>query len=1007
MPPDHAAVSGDPLIDPLSLDGAGFSGVTFPLAPVEGELSLAARTARAWTGPDGEHRLLLTGGVDLHLGLNRFAADRAAVWIAETGTPDTYQVFAYLDNAGAPSGDAAASLQASRLPVRAVVRSVGGVRLRVESLDRGRPVDPLVPESERALAARLRAQVGVELWAGVTDPAQPDAPLPNLPLPPAGVVEGSRPFADSERDALLNSVGVSSDQSAPIFPETGVFSFDAGSITANAGDDDSRPSIVMTGGVTAQFWDRATGRTLEFRAQRVVAFLRRGVADTSRVDAASLDGLYLEGAVIASDTDYTLRGEQLYYDITRNRALVLDAVFWTYSRELGAPLYLRADQIRQLAVDEFRADRARIANTRFFEPDFSVGASSVTLSREPSRGGTRTVVDARDITLRAGPLPFFYFPVYKGDPSEIPLRAVALSGRTGSGTGVLTDWSTAGLLGIDSPAGFAAATLIDYYTERGFAFGQRFSWSGERREGYLFAYILPEDGGEDPTPSGTDLDAGDTTRGTIVGAHRVRLDGIWSAFLEVAYFSDETFADAVPDRLPEDPRVGAHEPTNRLALSRTKDDTLVRLDIKANANDFTPNQSILTSDGYTVDRLPELSGFIIGRDLLAETNPGLLSYFGEGRLGALRLRFVEPTAEEFGFDTPSRSRLAFGVEPDESLGDRLRASGLDEDLVTRFDTRHEISAQLEAGAIKITPFATGRATVYDTDFSGFSPNEQDNARLWGSVGTRFWTSAQRIYDGVESRLLGIHRLRHIVEPSITAWHAGTTVDAADLPVFDENVESIGEGTFTRIGFDQTFQTKRGGPGRWRTVDLLRLGSEVVIASDDVDSQSPYPFWHEGRPELSNPGDFARQTLAWQATDAVGFAGETVYDFGTSQQSRSSIGMLYQHNPKLVASAELRFLNPNDRTYVDLGGRYNLTRKYDAAFSTVYDTDRGDLQTVSLTLDRAFPNALLSAGFRYDDVSGVTSFNFGFSPSGVGGTRGVNLSGIGSENDRTQRSSLGG
>ena len=80
------------------------------------------------------------------------------------------------------------------------------------------------------------------------------------------------------------------------------------------------------------------------------------------------------------------------------------------------------------------------------------------------------------------------------------------------------------------------------------------------------------------------------------------------------------------------------------------------------------------------------------------------------------------------------------------------------------------------------------------------------SRLQGAAGIRASTSFERIYDGVDSSLLDVHRLRHIIEPNMTVWHSGTTVNSASLPVYDPTVEALADGTIMRFGATQTLQT---------------------------------------------------------------------------------------------------------------------------------------------------------------------------------------------------------
>ncbi len=59
------------------------------------------------------------------------------------------------------------------------------------------------------------------------------------------------------------------------------------------------------------------------------------------------------------------------------------------------------------------------------------------------------LIDAQDITLRAGDLPFFYWPRFRGDPSRVPLKDIRVENRTGSGTALRTRWNAYSLLDLE------------------------------------------------------------------------------------------------------------------------------------------------------------------------------------------------------------------------------------------------------------------------------------------------------------------------------------------------------------------------------------------------------------------------------------------------------------------------------------------------------------------------------------------------------------------------------
>ena len=991
------------------ITGRDFAGVRLPVEPVTGPILFRASKASVWTEPSAPtpvQRLFLEGDVRVVLGVHQFDAARAVVWLQKLGAGE-YQVFVYFDRVGTANADATISVAGDRLRVQGVLKVDRPIKLTTDLRREGRPADPLLREAEAALTVYL-----TELVFGTSVP-EPSSILPgvgpgvvrakprfgpglNRPFEPGAVAVGSEELAGLSRDLPPSPVR------EPIFAKTGLISFSPGRVTVVTGADEN--AVMFTDGVVVQYWDRKTGRTLQITAERAVAFLASGpLAGLAQLDADAVHGVYLEGDVIATDGKYTLRGPRMYYDVQQNRAVVIDAVFWTYDERHQLPLYVRAETIRQESADDFSAANAKLTNSAFFVPHLSIGASSVTISRKEGRGGrTRHVVDARHITLRSESMPFFYWPGYKGDPSEIPLRDLAFESSSGSGAAIKTSWDAFGLLRLKKPYWLGANILIDEFFERGPAVGTSLWWDDTKLAGRLDAYLLPYDTGTDLLTSGARIDHDGETRGMLTAEHRWALTDQWTLFGEVSYISDETFVDTFFERQAESRR----EFTNAVRLRRLDGNTTLDLTAKAAVNDFTPNEYLLQSRGYMVDKLPEVEYHRIADDLLPGAAPGLISYTSEYRAGMVAMRFVEPTAAELGLDTTTRSRKALGIEPGQSIADTLRARGLTEDGVLRFDTRHELSTQLALGPVNIVPFAVGRVTVYDDSFEGYSSGASDQYRLFGSLGVRATTTIQKVDESVESRLLDLHRIRHIIQPGVTLWTSGASIDQADLPVYDESVESLADGSVIRLSLDQTWQTKRGGPGRWRSVDVLTLSTELVLSSEDADPESPIGRFFDDRPELSNLGDFGTIDAAWQITDAFGVGVNTIYDFDASQPARTIVGTSIRHTPNFRTYADLRFINALDSTYLSAGAFYQVTPKYDIDLLGTYDDKASDLQTVRALVTRRFPNVILGVGFTHNNIKDETSFGIIIKPIGLG-AKGVQLRGVGAGSERSRSSRFGG
>ncbi len=1041
----------------VAITGRDFAGQTLTSASVSGRIAMAATSATTWlepaSGPQGAaiQRVLLEGSVTITLGSYEFHGRKALVWIQRIG-PGTqgkgeFQVFVVLDHAGAATDPSGMSLSGDRLSVQGVIDTQDPIKLRVDLRQAGRPDYSFVAEGEAILAEHLDMLINGPPPAPLPPPPPPSIPPVNPPpgddsvLPPtedtgddqqspqqppirtpedtdepvkgaegvkdeSGVVDQPRePIAD---EPITPGADLEPQQPGGILAKpSGVISISPGDVTIDADEDET--IATATGGVVIQYWDRSSGRTLEITAQNAVIFIEGGtLADLSRLDSESVHGMYLEVNVQASDGQYTLRGQKLFYDPRVDHAIVLDAVFWTYDQKRGMPLYLRAKAIRQQSREQFAASDGRLANTAFFKPHFSVGVRDVTITLkdrpvdDEGTTQTSTMVEAKNITLNAGDTPIFWWPWYKGDPTRFPLRSIGFTNSSQSGAGVTTRWDLLSLLGSPPQDNLDIELLLDGFVERGLAVGTQIKWGDEDFKGSLFAFGILSDNGQDSLVSGHRVDREGEFRGIVLAEHRWVINDKWTLFAEASQISDENFVDAYFRRQTRERR----EFASSLYLRQLDENTAFTAQTRGYFNDFIPNEYIFQSRGSGVTRLPEIAYYRQADDPLAALLPGVLSYTSEYRFSRLQLTFIEPTARELGFNTSRRSLDALGILPDVSIGDTLRARGLREDYVNRFDTRHELNAKLKLGPLNITPFAVGRFTTWDNDFTAFSANRADENRIWWALGTRVHTSVQRVFDGVESSMLDLHRLRHVIEPSVTFWHADTNVDSIDLPIYDDQVEGIAQGTVVKISLDQTFQTQRGGPGRWHEVDVVTIDTSLVISDDEGPQRSVVGRYFDYRPELSVLGDYATVDASWQLSDAITLAGRAVYDFDDDAMALLVAGFRIDHTPLFSTFGDLRVSEVQNTTFISFGAQYELTKKYRLSGLVQFDQDKTEVRRISARLERSFPNFIVGVRIGVDNATSETSFGMIVTPTGLGG-QGFGVQGIGSSSDRQQRSGFGG
>jgi LPS transport system D len=964
-----------------------FDEINFPIEAISGSILLKARGG--WVWQEGEtHRIVLDRDVDVTLAQHRFLAASANLWIRKLGS-DTergttqYQIYAVFEDMR--SQDGTITMKAKQLPVRGVIEVTTPI-----SLELGARFDerPRAKTAAFAVAQRTEAIYAQRVLGGSMPEIQPEPARPWSSAIAGNDTENGEPNTSPTGGGGLSA---SMEPSAgPIFQSSGVFSVAIGGrIVIDGASAGTGSTITADGGVTIQYQDPANRQWIDFKAERVVIYTAgdEQISGVSRLETNQIEGIYLEGGVYAGDDQWAVRAPRMYLDVVNNKAFMIDAVFWTTDQKTSMPLYVRAQSVRQIAKDEFTARKAKISNSAFFEPDLTIGISDikVTLKDVPATSSgagdgvdtqTEVAIEGRHVTLNAGPVPILWLPGFKGDPSSFPLRQITVEDTNRSGTAIKTRWNLLSLLKIDGLPGVKVDFNLDYYADRGLGVGVEGTWATAEHRGGLFSYLLVNDNGTDITPSGKRLTRDGENRGMFAFNDVWRLTKAWTVVTELSYISDEAFVPALFRRLgntTEDYR-------NRLQLERQGDNNYFAFEVRSPMNDFIVPEHLLQSPGYQVSKVPEARFVALAKDLLPEYKPGLLTYSFEARAGILRLNFSEVSAREYGFTNDTLAGDAFGTTAGASLGDKFRAMGLDESSITRLDTRHELRARFDLGPIRVVPFAVGRVTTYDNSFSVFSPSQTDDVRYWGGGGVTLSTTISKINNDAESRFFDVHRLRHIIEPSVTIWGADSSFDPADVPIFDDDVEGLLVGTSLRAAVDQTWQTKRGGIGRWRDVDLLKVRSEYVTTSKRA-GRSPIPQYFSTRPELSNPGEFFATSMIWQPTEVLALAGEVVYDLDTDSTARASIGAIIQHRPGFTTSVEYREVQPLDATFASITARYRLTDKYAMSTGLNYNFDLNNFQNFNAQILRRFQIGSLGATISYDNIRGQTSFGFVFRPAG--------------------------
>jgi hypothetical protein len=945
----------------IPITGDRLSGVVLPIEPLHAPIRFAASRGWSWTIDDTK-RLLLQGDVSVSVGPHTFVASEAVVWLNRLPSADglVNQIAVYFPTLDDPQKRAGLSVAGANVLITGSAR--GEVSLAVTVLENEpAPASSTLLSAHKRLAEHLRG-------LGARTPSLATGPQAEAPVPPAlpDPVPGGDPFPASPAFAGPATIELPPvDQGPlPIFTPEGRFSFSSESLTI----DEQEDLIIAQGGLIIEYHglDRdGAEMSLLLTAHRGVVFLREGVVAGVRQQMQSFDetqvaGIYLEGDVVATDGSYTLRGQQIYYDLNTKQAIALDAVLRTYARDFNRPVYARAKEMRQISANQWTAEKSTVSMSEFFTPHIALGTGHVTVTKDPEgrAEGGKTRYDAVHNTLRANGMPFFYWPKFSGTTDRLPLRAIQTGYRENDGVRVETIWDFFGLTGLEPQPGIDVTLKLNGYSERGGGVGTDFKYAVGPHNGLVDLYGM-YDQGTDKTSGGLEVEPEDELRGAAIAEHTTRLSRYWTLQGQLSAISDDTFVSAWRREDFTDRR----EFETSLYLKRQRNNTAFDILTKYDLNGFISNDAILASRGYLVDKVPEITYRRYGDSLFADN----FTYSSEYRVSRMRLVLPDKTPAEIGV-----REGAFGIGPDDDISAALRDRGYRTAFVSRADTRHELAYPRTLGIFEFTPYIAARGTAYlDDEFSAFS-SDSDEMRLFGSTGLRIRTTFQRIYDGVESRLFDLHRVRHLIEPYAHMWYGYATVADDDLPVYDQDVEPLGATEAIKLGVRNVFQTQRGGPGRWRSVDFLTLDTGLVVNGDDANRRHPVPQFFDWRPEYSTFGDHVYGTAQWLFSDTLALMGTAIWDLDADEIARSSAGIQISHSPVLSTFIEYRYLNASENELLDVGWEYLITPKYRLALVPSYDLRAEDFRSLTASLRRRLPDVDLIVEVTYDQILDETS-----------------------------------
>ena len=924
--------------------------ILLPETISDSPIEMRARFARQWRQADGTLTVMFNGGFRLDMGRRRLSADDAVVWVrSERSEPDGrkfYDVTVYLSG-NAQVQDVAGTITEDQVLLISSLRTFGQITKHHDAHSREPAQDS--PLYQRAVQDRQRI-------FGPVPQTQP-APKTHVPRPEStGEPKVKRPG----RTIRYTLPSIETAQTP-----------DGGQVFVVIGQTGARVYFSQAGGPDSPL--------LEIQADNAVVFPKRGTASllvgeeltepqtrpaTTRpapptrpgpqqpparlsdpLRSSGIEAIYLEGDVVLSLGTRFVRASRLYYDFERSRALILDAVFRTDIPQRGIPLYIRADQIRQLSAREFSATNARVSTSEFYTPHYHVGADKVYIEDRTERnaagepaGRIAATYELRNTTLNVQGFPIAYWPRSRGDleTSETVIRRLRTGYSDEFGVEIETSWHLYNLLGIPRPQGFDATLKLDYFTDRGPGLGVDSDYEREDYYGLFRSYFLSDKGRDNLGPL-RDNEPDTPNRGRVLWRHRHFLPNDWEATLEVSYLSDPSFLET----FERSEFFEGKQQETLFYLKRAREVDAITLLANWRLLDFVTQ----------TEHLPDLTYRRIG-DTFAEP----LTLYHESRIGVVRYR----ADDRRFFDD-----------------DRLDNTSVT-DATFRGDIRQEAELPIKLGPLNVVPFATLRGSFWD----GVPRRAGALWRGFGLYGLRGGTSFSRVFDDVESELLDIHRIRHVVKPEFAAWWSHSNARSTFITPFDEGLETIDDFYGFLLALRQTWQTKRGAADGERTVDLLRLDLEAGLFGDRQVNENSNGYVNPFRPEDSRTRNYLSGELVYRLSDTTNLLYDFNVDLNDWAFDRHNVALAVERLPRLAYVFGLRHAGDINLTLIGGGWNYKLTEKHITAVRAWHDIDGGEFGEIAVAYIRKLPRWYFGVNFEYDRVDDDISISISFWPEGI-------------------------
>ena len=693
---------------------------------------------------------------------------------------------------------------------------------------------------------------------------------------------------------------------------------------------------------------RVRYKKVKIRADRAVVWLdqekrsfevyARGDVRLSKSPGAGAEGPRSESGTLRFTRLFeSLRADEVYINPGRQRGLATEAELRLRRQtEEGQDTFVFAGKkVYMLNSKSLLVNEGSATTCDFGRPHYQLQADRYRMNQVDSS----TFLTAWDTSLLVGDTTMQFLPFIGMDLTgdAYLLTHLSLGNSSKFGFYTRTGWSLKHL-GLAPKWVDNWDLLLDYYGDRGPAVGTEADYHVEApgvpdHLGDLRGYYVHDTGDEDAT----DLPVPKNDRGRFWWQHRTAWNESWTTDLEFRWESDRGFLD----EYFEDEFEREKRPDSYLYTRYRQDSTWAGVLFKKRVNHWMTQVQEMPGAEIQWIGLP-FAGFVY-----------------EGGMSA-------------GY---------YDLEPAE-LSTLDNAPGLG-----RGHTSHSLSRPFSLGFLRFDPSVELLGTAASKGAEVNNSYEDSADRVGGRAGLYASADFFRSFD-TASDTLNINRLRHVVTPFVggrtTDMFSGESADFVQM----DNVDALDDTDRVEAGVRQRLQTKRGGPGQWRTVDYMEL--DLAFVDQQTDSVSPLSleqrnFLTRNR-RVSQLADFRDQQFmevdfilrpadyfhVRSRNNRIDLEGDTdIYNVGTwwklGRRAEVSVDYDYIHDVSSSLSAEF---------FVQLSDRWGLGLYEKYEFDSEVDGEPEDLET-EIHLLRQLHKWVLDFGVHSDAVDDDHGVTLGF------------------------------